>query len=68
MALSDTVALVLSAVEFIFNVIAADPPELLYAHAVLTIVVVAAGTVYIVASPVDVTVVIIFLYALAIMI
>ena len=67
MALSATAELVLSAVEFIFNVIAADPPESLYAHAVLTIVVVAAGTVYITASPVLVTVVITFLYALAIM-
>jgi hypothetical protein len=59
--LSATAESVRRDVEFILRVIEADPPELLYAHAVLTSVVVSAGTVYIVASPVLVTVVITFL-------
>jgi len=42
---SATPVLVLSTVEFIFKLILAAPPESLYAHAVLTIVVVAVGTV-----------------------
>ena len=45
MALSPTAELVLIAVPLTLSVIIADPPELLYAHAVLTNVVVTAGTV-----------------------
>ena len=45
MALSATAELVLSAVELTLSVIMADQPELLYTHAVLTRVVVTAGTV-----------------------